>query len=314
MGISLTTQKQLWARSYNRCAICGRTLVQHAGGQQHTIGEVCHIVAKENGGPRANPAMSDDEKDSYDNLIILCPTHHTLIDKIPTIYTVDKLKEIKFNHENSLGYELKEIHNSFIKKWDELCTCEEWEHFTSNFLFASGYEIHNKHYTLIKNFISFYRRMPREYFQILSLDKAFESYVHALYDFISKFDEYSIQYGADVFSVRKFYKDYRYPESDIVFKKYDTVTTDLVNLLAELTRSINLIIDRIESNIIPNYSRIHGYVCLDNSGITISGYGEKRPLHYFEEMASVDKPYEGLDKLKQDIKDNKRDYWFNLQG
>ena len=155
--------------------------------------------------------------------------------------------------------------------------------------------------------------MPRNYFQISSIDKAFESYVHALCDFISKFNKYSIKYDKNFFSVKKFYKDYEYPQCDIVFNKYHIVTTDLINLLAELTRNINLIIDRIEYNIISDYSRTHGYACLNNSGITMYDYGEKCPLHYSKDIIVVDKPYKGLDKLKQDIKEHKHDYWFDYK-
>ena len=314
MAISTTTLKQLWAKSYNRCAICGQQLVHNSGDSQHTIGQVCHIVAKENRGPRANPSMSDEEKDSYDNLIILCPNHHALIDKDTTTYTVDKLKNIKFNHENNCIYELKTSHDLFINQWDMLCNCREWENFTSNFLFASEYRIHSNHYRLIKDFISFYRTRPHDYFQILSLNAAFKSFTHLLYDFILKFDEHIIKFGEDVFTVEKFYKNYPYPKCDQVFKQYDIITTDLINLLAELTRNVNLIIDRIEYNIIPDYSRLHGYVCLDNSGPTLTGPGEIRPLHYFPETAAMDKPYQGLEDLRQAISNEKRDYFFNLQS
>ena len=314
MAISSTIKNQLWARSQNSCAICGRALVQTSGGRNQTLGELCHIVAKENSGPRANPLMSDEEKDSYDNIIILCPNHHTLIDRDTVTYTVDKLKIIKYNHENCSKYELKKPHDLFIEEWDKLCNCREWEIFTGNFLFASGYKVSKSHYELINNFISFYRTRPNQYFEISSIDAAFESYAHVLCDFISIFNAYRTNDGEDTFSVEKFYKKYDYPESDNVFKKYDAITTDLCNLLAEMTKSVNLIVKRIEDNLIPDFSRIHGYVCVDNSGLTPSGHGEIIPLHYSGEEAAIDKPYQGLEALQQAIANKKRSYCFNLLG
>lgn len=313
MAVSPLTQRQLWARSYNRCAICGQPLVQDSGDSRHTIGEVCHIVAREDSGPRANPSMSDEEKDSYDNLIILCPNHHTLIDKDTTTYTVEKLKKIKSDHENLNICELKPYYEQFITEWDKLCNGREWEVFTNNFLYSTAYHISSHHYKLIDDFISFYRRRPN-YFQIFSLDAAFASYTHTLHDFISIFNQHCYNYGNNGFGFRKFYHDYDYPESDKVFKQYDIMTTDLSNLLVEMTRNVNLIIDRIDYNIIPNYSRTHGYVCLDNRGLTLSGYGEIALLRYSIEAASMDKPYQGLDNLRQAIANGERDYWFNSQG
>lgn len=318
MAISTTTLKQLWAKSYNRCAICGQQLVQNCGDSQHTIGEVCHIVAKENGGPRANPLMSNEEKDSYDNLIILCPNHHTLIDSDTATYTVERLKKIKFDHETLNAYELKPYHEQFIIEWDKLCNGREWEIFTSNFLYSTAYHISSYHYKLVNDFISFYRRRPN-YFQIFSLDEAFASYTNALCDFISIFNQHYDNYGNDGFRFRKFYHDYNYPERDEVFKRYDKMTTDLANLIVEMTRNVNLIIDRIEYNIIPKYSKTHGYVCLDNRGLALNNNGQLvkgviAPFRYSDTVASMGKPYQGVDDLNQAIKAGKRDYWFDLQG
>lgn len=90
--------------------------------------------------------------------------------------------------------------------------------------------------------------------------------------------------------------------------------TVLANLLVEITRNVNLIIDRIDYNIIPNYFRTHGYLCLDNRGLTLSGLGEIVPLRYSIEAASMEKPYQGLDNLNQAIANGERDYYFTLQG
>ena len=73
--------KKLWGRaaghcSYPGCAIDCVTLLDN--GSSVLIGEMAHVIAKQPAGPRGGSTKGDD---SYDNLILLCPTHHTLIDK-----------------------------------------------------------------------------------------------------------------------------------------------------------------------------------------------------------------------------------------
>ena len=71
--------KILWGRSGNRCAICKIELTPD--GDEYTLGEMAHIVARSSDGPRGSVEISDGEIDDYSNLILLCPTHHAEIDK-----------------------------------------------------------------------------------------------------------------------------------------------------------------------------------------------------------------------------------------
>lgn len=66
------------------------------------IGRIAHIEAKSDAGPRANPLLSDQERDSYANLILLCPTHHELVDARDSIYTVDMLRGWKTEREDKV--------------------------------------------------------------------------------------------------------------------------------------------------------------------------------------------------------------------
>ena len=87
--------KILWGRSGNRCAICKLELT--ADGSTETLGEMAHIVGQSQNGPRGNQNLTD--RDSYDNLILLCPTHHVEIDKNYTAWPVERLRSIKADHE-----------------------------------------------------------------------------------------------------------------------------------------------------------------------------------------------------------------------
>jgi len=64
------------------------------------IGELAHIVAQsEDGGPRADAQVPGGDRNGEANLLLLCPTHHELVDKQPQTYTVDRLVGMKETHE-----------------------------------------------------------------------------------------------------------------------------------------------------------------------------------------------------------------------
>lgn len=60
------------------------------------FGEECHIVAQSPGGPRA-AGIAD--VDGHDNLILLCRKHHKQVDDQRSHFTVERLKQIKHEHE-----------------------------------------------------------------------------------------------------------------------------------------------------------------------------------------------------------------------
>lgn len=95
--------KIFWGRSGNRCAICKLELTPD--GSLETLGEMAHIVARSPDGPRRqNPPTID--PDGYDNLILLCPTHHAEVDKNPTTWPVTRLHATKADHETWVSEQL----------------------------------------------------------------------------------------------------------------------------------------------------------------------------------------------------------------
>ncbi len=67
------------------------------------LGEMCHIRAASAGGPRYDRAQVDSKRRESDNLIILCPTHHSLVDQDPTTYTAEALRQMKVEHETRVA-------------------------------------------------------------------------------------------------------------------------------------------------------------------------------------------------------------------
>lgn len=88
--------------SGNLCAFprCALPIVEAVG----TItGEICHIRARNEGGPRFDVTQSEDERQSFDNLVLLCRRHHKMVDAEPDVYSVEALEEIKRLREEEMG-------------------------------------------------------------------------------------------------------------------------------------------------------------------------------------------------------------------
>ena len=80
---------------------CGTRLVQEKTAQdpEAPIGEMAHIAAFSPGGPRHDPTMTAADIDSAENIILLCPTDHTIVDAQDSTYTAAELRDWKIKHD-----------------------------------------------------------------------------------------------------------------------------------------------------------------------------------------------------------------------
>ena len=90
--------RRLYLASGNRCAFpqCDQPLM---GVDAVLVGEIAHIEGALADSARFNPKMSNEQRRNYDNLILVCRTHHATIDRNPEHWTVAKLKDLKRKHE-----------------------------------------------------------------------------------------------------------------------------------------------------------------------------------------------------------------------
>lgn len=76
---------------------------QIMGGDKH-IAEMAHVIPHGKKGPRHKDRPQEDyDPDTYENLILLCPTCHKKIDKAEALYPREELLSWKENHLNSLS-------------------------------------------------------------------------------------------------------------------------------------------------------------------------------------------------------------------
>ncbi|MET7538247.1 HNH endonuclease signature motif containing protein [Streptomyces sp. NPDC005507] len=152
MSINALNRKLLWGRAGNRCAFpeCSQTLTEDLGTEDSEVlatvgvvmGEEAHIRSARPGGPRHDGEYDEGKLDSYRNLLLLCPTHHTLIDKNSGAgFSVAKLEEIKASHErlvtDSLSVreesqrELSERMAALLLVWEQKMQLDQWENVTA---------------------------------------------------------------------------------------------------------------------------------------------------------------------------------------
>lgn len=310
MGISIKTRKMLWGRSANRCNFpdCRRELVMDATetDDESIVGEECHIVAREENGPRGNADLTAEQRDKYNNLLLLCNVHHKLIDDQANTYTVEGLKEIKASHEkwikSSLDYNAQqqqddEVYSTYIEEWCKLSDIENWQAWSSWVLGSGQPHISkdmNNNLEYLKNWL-LSRIWPKRYPE---LEAAFENFRRVLESFYMVFHEHSFDRNGMLWT-EKFYSIDRWDEElyDDLHKEFLFHVDLVMDLMIELTRAANYVCDKIRRYIIHSFFLKEGILlvtygpCMDFSFRTI------RPEYRGDECTLI--PYPGLVEFKR---------------
>ena len=104
-GPSAPTIKRLFAVSGNTCAFpgCNIPLVDATSGK--VTARICHIKARQPGGPRYDAQQTEDERHAFENLVLMCPMHHDVIDSDAETYTVESgdLAGVQFSLKLTFG-------------------------------------------------------------------------------------------------------------------------------------------------------------------------------------------------------------------
>jgi hypothetical protein len=97
------TIKVLFACCGNRCAYpgCPQRIIENATAFSCdlVVGQIAHIYAHSDKGPRGKPGMTEQERREADNLLLCCPTHHAIVDGQQESYPATTLLEWKRKHE-----------------------------------------------------------------------------------------------------------------------------------------------------------------------------------------------------------------------
>lgn len=283
MTITLKTHKMLWGRSGNRCAFpeCRKILVEDETetDNESIIGDEAHIVAKEENGPRGKSTLTQEQRDKFDNLILLCKNHHKVVDDQPVKYSVEMLTQMKrahiewFNGNSEQDKDkLKddEIYAMYIDDWIGLAAVNSWEAWSSWVLGAGQPSMSIETYENLKKLNDYIlsRVWPKRY---ANLEAAFVNFRLVLNDFLRVFSEYMQKEGPDEnlsYTTEKFYKqlhEWDPQKYEIIYDKYDYHVDLVQDLMCELTRAGNYLSDQIRKSISSSY-RIKEGLLLVTSG------------------------------------------------
>jgi hypothetical protein len=242
---------------------------------------------------------------------LLCRIHHKLIDDQPNTYTIDDLKEIKFQHERWVRDSLKgydslkqrddELYAALIDDWMKYVDLDNWEDLCFGILEGRGSTpcMTKEQSEKIDELSSwlFRRIWPDRY---LELKAAFINFENVLRDFIKTFGE-NVEYWGEDIRIPKFYlREWNPPLYEKLRREYNFHMYLVEDLMLELTRAVNYICDKIRHFIDPTFRMKEGLV-LAAIGATANNpfalYQSVRTEYRGAERTLM--PYPGLEQFKE---------------
>jgi hypothetical protein len=82
---------------------CANRLFVDTGTKNIHIAEIAHIIAVGGTGPRSDAKLTQGDKGSYNNLILLCANCHTTIDKSPEDFPENMILDWKRKHVDRIN-------------------------------------------------------------------------------------------------------------------------------------------------------------------------------------------------------------------
>jgi hypothetical protein len=304
MTISVHDRKRLWGLSASRCAFpdCRQELVEQSsdGRGAVLVGQEAHIVARSQDGPRGISDLSESERDTYDNLILVCARHHIVIDNDVAAYPVGKLLDFKADHELWVRANLSvllahqaelERYGEIIDEWSERALLDKWRSWTYGLTNALSPRLHTETMEQITELGGWLLSIiwPGTF---PDLERAFQNFHAVLRDFITVFNQeadWVDREGEVVAALTNRSSDVLLPESQ---RRHELEHADLVvDLALELTRAANYLCEQARKAVDARFRLAEGALLMIFSG---GGEDLMRPEYSQEETGDL---YPGLEEF-----------------
>lgn len=120
IDVSVIVKRKLsWMKSDGNCCMCKQKIGYYE--EEGFIGEFAHIEDLQKATKRYNPNKSIYELNDESNILILCPTCHTKIDKYSEKYPTEMLQEIKKEYENNIKIAREYANPDLYDKFSKIC-------------------------------------------------------------------------------------------------------------------------------------------------------------------------------------------------
>jgi hypothetical protein len=310
MTISTKTAKMLWGRAAGLCSMptCRMELVlnETETDDEALIGEMCHMVAEADDGPRGKSPLTRKQRDAYANLILLCRNHHGEIDGQYEAYPVERLQNIKKDHyawvrSSRPGYDQEkqrdeEIYAGYIDEWAERCDLNNWSAWTGWVFFSGqpGLSVAMDDALLELRRWLLVRIWPGRY---PVLEAMLMNFFSVLRDFQETFRKHADRPKpeADILLTKKFYQIEEWDEEKYsrLARRYDYHVDLVQDLMLELTRAANLICDEVRAVLQSSYRMKDGRLSVVSGPHEVLGWRET-VVQYSAAERKVSRPYPGL--------------------
>lgn len=229
------------------------------------IGDIAHMVAESEDGPRGVSPLTTEERNRYANLLLLCKNHHREVDEQPNHWPVSRLQQIKADHEawvaSAAGFDAEKVRDDiiyagYIDEWEKLCHLETWTSW-------SGWVLSHGQPSLEKNVHEDLDQVVRWTMKRIwpgryeKLEQAMQNFALVARDFLRKFNEHSepSRNDEDEITTRKFYQITEWDEDryELLLERYNFHVDLVEDLMLELTRAANLVCDEIRRSLSHNY-------------------------------------------------------------
>ncbi|WP_333887300.1 HNH endonuclease [Sphingobacterium siyangense] len=271
------------------------------------VGEEAHIIARETNGPRGDNSMPIEERDKYNNLILMCSIHHKNIDDFPERFPVELLHQYKLEHEAwvkvNLGFDKVKQHEdeAYSSYLDQLLILAEIDNFKgwTSFLFGGDHpRMRLNTYNALRELVQ-YIISRIWYGRYSQLEDAFVNFKNVLNDLLNVFDEYSEPWGNDALQTKKFYKisDWNPNLYDKLLDDYTYHVHLITDLTLELARAGNLLFETVRKHLFPGFRVHEGVLIVEIGPFMDLSWKTLRPEYRLEEKQKH--PYPGLRKFME---------------
>ncbi|MCX5273746.1 HNH endonuclease signature motif containing protein [Streptomyces virginiae] len=342
MAINVVARKMLWGRAGNQCAMTGCLQLLTVDMQSEetdvlitsgaVIGEEAHIRSSQSGGPRHDTNYGVAKLDSYENLLLLCPTHHSLVDKNNGVgYSVATLVEMKSQHERrvtaKLGPDGEEQRATLermvatVLVWEQKADISNWES-TSAQLNMPVPVLSDLRYGQISETAAWLlaKKWPKRF---PGVTQGFDNLSTSLGDLLAHIRQCFEPKREGLWEFDRLYKylsKWDPPEYKRLFRETQIRRFVLYGITAEVTKAINHAIDCVIEEVDPFYRFDSGAVLMhEGDGFLYSqvvrveySAKEVKGLHFYPGVGSIRARVEKM--LEADVHNYDGDVMYHLNS